>query len=64
MANYVLGNEFMVLDASLDASGNMQSGTKILGYGTECTLSMSADQIDTANKQLGYWASALPGSIS
>ena len=58
MANnvhYLVGNElFVYLDAS----------TAPLAYATECSLSITADQIDTSNKQSGVWASALPGQLS
>ena len=54
---YYLGSEFFVYD------GSGGSATPF-AYATECTLSLSANQIDTSNKQSGYWASALPGQIS
>ena len=54
---YYLGSEFFVYDGST-------AGATPFAYSTECTLSLSANQIDTSNKQSGYWASALPGQIS
>lgn len=54
---YYLGSEFFVYD------GSTASATPF-AYATECALSLSANQIDTSNKQSGYWASALPGQIS
>lgn len=51
---YVLGNEFFVYDASSNA----------IAYATDCNLSVSADTIDTSNKQSGIWASAMAGQIS
>jgi len=41
---YILGNQFLVYDSSSNA----------LAYSTECTLSVSADQIDCSNKNLGW----------
>lgn len=56
---YYLGNELFVYTSDSSA------GTATpFAYSTECTLSLSADQIDTSNKQSGVWASALPGQIS
>lgn len=57
-SKYYLGNEFFVYVK--DASSN----DKPFAYSTECTLSISANQIDTSNKQSGIWASALPGQLS
>jgi len=59
-STYYLGSEFFVYinDASYGA------GDAPVGYATECTLSMSANQIDTSNKTSGIWASAMPGQIS
>ena len=54
---YYLGSEFFVYDGST-------AGATPFAYATECTLSLSANQIDTSNKQSGFWASALPGQIS
>lgn len=51
---YVLGNEFFVYDASSNA----------IAYATDCTLSVSAETIDTSNKQSGVWASAIAGQMS
>lgn len=54
---FYLGSEMWVYD------GSTAQATPF-AYSTECTLSLSANQIDTASKQSGYWASALPGQIS
>ena len=40
---YLLGNQFFVYDSSANP----------IAYATECTLSVSADTIDTTNKQSG-----------
>ena len=61
---YYLGNEFFVYTQAIDSSGNPTGTAKPFAYSTECTLSLSANQIDTSNKQSGVWASALPGQIS
>lgn len=53
--NFILGNELFVFDAS--------TGTP-LAYSTECSLSVSADNIDCSNKMSGWWASAIPGTLS
>lgn len=53
--NFVLGNEFFVFDGSTGVP---------LAYATECSLSISADTIETSNKMSGTWASALPGQNS
>lgn len=42
--NYILGNQFLVYDSSSNA----------LAFSTECTLTVSSDTIDCANKNLGY----------
>ena len=54
---YYLGSEMFVYDGSTAAATPF-------AYATECSLSLSANQIDTSNKQQGAWASALPGQIS
>lgn len=60
---YYLGNELFVY--TQDSSNGEPVGTASpFAYSTECTLSISADQIDTSNKQSGVWASALPGQLS
>ncbi len=56
---YYLGNELFVYTS--DSSAGTASP---FAYSTECTLSISANQIDTSNKQSGAWASALPGQLS
>ena len=56
---YYLGNELFVYTA--DSSNGTATP---FAYSTECTLSISANQIDTSNKQSGVWASALPGQLS
>lgn len=56
---YYLGNEFFVY-----TSDSSTGSATPFAYSTECTLSISADQISTANKQSGAWASALPGQLS
>lgn len=58
-STYYLGNEFFVYTA--DSSNGTAAP---FAYSTECTLSISANQIDTSNKQSGVWASALPGQLS
>ena len=59
--DYTLGAELFVYysDSSVATVGDTP-----FAYSTECTLSISADQIDTSNKQSGIWASALPGQLS
>ena len=56
---YFIGSEFFVYmaDSSVGTAAPF-------AYSTECTLSISANQIDTSNKQSGVWASALPGQLS
>lgn len=61
---YFLGNEFFVYTSDVSTNGTIDSSIVPFAYATECTLSLSADQIDTSNKQSGFWASALPGQIS
>ena len=60
LGEYYLGNELFVYtnDSSLATDAS------VFAYATECTLSVSANQIDTSNKQSGVWASALPGQLS
>jgi len=56
---FYLGNELFVY------TSDTSTGTAApFAYSTECTLSISANQIDTSNKQSGIWASALPGQLS
>lgn len=52
---FVLGNELFLFDAS---------SNKPFAYATECSLSLSSEQISTSNKMSGVWTSALPGQIS
>lgn len=35
-----------------------------VGFSTSCSLSLTADSIDTSNKFSGVWTSVLPGKIS
>ena len=56
---YYLGNELFVY-----TSDSSNGTANPFAYSTECTLSISANQIDTSNKQSGVWASALPGQLS
>lgn len=62
--NYFLGNEFFVYLSDVSTNGDVSTNAVPFAYSTECTLSLSANQIDTSNKQSGFWASALPGQIS
>ena len=56
---YYLGNELFVY------TSDSSNGTATpFAYSTECTLSISANQIDTSNKQSGVWASAMAGQLS
>lgn len=57
---YFIGNELFVYMSAAENG----VGSAPLAYATECTLSISAAQIDTSNKQSGTWASALPGQLS
>lgn len=52
---FVLGNELFLFDAS---------SNKPFAYATECSLSLSSEQISTANKMSGNWTTALPGILS
>ena len=67
-SQYYLGNEFFVYTRDVSTDGVTPVGaiadSPIFAYSTECTLSVSANQIDTSNKQSGAWASALPGQLS
>lgn len=53
--NFVLGNELFLFDGSTN---------KPFAYATECSLSLSAETISTANKMAGNWQTALPGQVS
>ena len=65
---YYIGNELFVYTRDVSTDGVTPIGnvadSSVFAYSTECTLSISADQIDTSNKQSGVWASALPGQLS
>lgn len=52
---FVLGNELFLFDGSTN---------KPFAYATECSLSLSSEQISTANKMSGNWTTGLPGQIS
>ena len=62
LGEYYLGNELFVYTS--DSSVASDTSSNVFAYSTECTLSVSANQIDTSNKQSGIWASALPGQLS